>query len=85
MFARKLKLELETAGERRPVPLAWLEQFFLRDFTGYSAFDETLPAGDGMLEAGYRVSEAEVLAQFETWLRGRRMIDTGTELRLATD
>ena len=85
MFARKLKLELETAGERQPVPRAWLEQFFLRDFTGYSAFDETLPAGDGMLEAGFRVNEAEVRAQFEKWLRGRRMIDAGTELRLATD
>ncbi len=82
MFARKLKLELETAGERRPVPHAWLEQFFLRDFTGYSAFDETLPAGDGMLEAGYRVNESEVRAQFEKWLRGRKMIDAETELRL---
>lgn len=84
MFARKLILELEAGGERKPVPHAWLEQFFLRDFTGHSAFDETLPAGDGILEAGYRVSEVDVQAQFERWLRGRKMIPPETGLRLSS-
>lgn len=80
MFARKLELILVgPAGERRPVPMAWLEQFFLRDFTGSSAFDETLPVADGVLETGLEVDAGEVRAQLEKWLRGRKMIgpDTG--------
>ncbi len=80
MFARKLKLALRTEGAESPVPAAWLEQFFLRDFTGSSAFDETLPAGDGVLEAGLGVDPAEVKAQFERWLRGRKMIPASAEL-----
>ncbi len=81
MFARKLELLLVTAtGERRPVPLAWMEQFFLRDFTGSSALDETLPVADGVLETGLGVDAGEVRARFEQWLRGRRMISPETEL-----
>ncbi len=77
MFARKLRIEL-TGEERRPVPREWLEQFFLRDFTGSSAFDETLPAGDGVLEAGLRVDAERVRSELERWLRGRKMIGAGT-------
>ena len=76
MFARKLRL----AVDERPVPKAWLDQFFMRDFTGSSAFDETLPVGDGELEVGLGVDAAEVKVQFEKWLRGRKMIPEGTEL-----
>lgn len=76
---------LVTAGERRPAPLGWMEQFFLRDFTGYSAFDETLPAADGVLEAGFRVDAAEVQAQFERWLRGRKMISADTALEITAE
>ncbi len=83
MFARKLELLLVSAtGERRPVPLAWMEQFFLRDFTGAAAFDETLPVADGVLETGLAVDAAVVRARLEQWLRGRRMIPAETELRV---
>lgn len=80
MFAQKLSLTLEEGGTATPVPKAWLDQFFMRNFTGYSAFDETLPASDGVLEASFRVEAGEVKAQFEKWLRGRKMIPAGTEL-----
>ncbi|HEX8983830.1 MAG TPA: hypothetical protein VF767_00295 [Bryobacteraceae bacterium] len=80
MFAQKLSLTLEAEGTAAPVPKAWLDQFFMRNFTGYSAFDETLPAADGVLEAGLGVEAGEVKAQFETWLRGRKMIPAGTQL-----
>lgn len=83
MFARKLRLDLRAPGGALvPVPQAWLDQFFLRDFTGHSAFDETLPAADGLLEAGFAVDPAGVQRQFETWLRGRKMIPPETELLL---
>ncbi len=78
MFAQRLSLTVDGA----PVPKAWLDQFFMRNFTGYSAFDETLPAADGVLEAGLRVDAGEVKAQFEKWLRGRKMIPAGVELQV---
>ncbi len=81
MFARKISLTLvDPAGARKPVPLAWMEQFFLRDFTGSSAFDETLPASDGVLEAGLQVDAETARAGLEKWLKGRRMI--GPETRV---
>ena len=80
MFARRLKLTLRTEGGAAPAPKAWLDQFFLRDFTGSSAFDETLPAQDGVLEAGFGVDAQEVRCQFERWLRGRKTIPPGTQL-----
>lgn len=80
MFARKLKLTLASGGAETPVPKDWLDHFFMRYFTGYSAFDETLPAGDGELEAGLGVDAAEVKSRFEQWLRGRKMIPPETEL-----
>ena len=83
MFARKLKITLRSEGGESPVPKGWMDQFFMRGFTGYSAFDETLPAEDGVLEAGLGVSEEAVKNQFEKWLRGRKMIPPGTELRVS--
>jgi hypothetical protein len=77
-----LSLRLVRGGDSGPVPKAWLDQFFMRSFTGFSAFDQTLPAGDGVLEAGLDVDTAEVGRQFEKWLRGRKMIDADTELRV---
>jgi hypothetical protein len=84
MFLRKMRLTLAGPGrEPTPVPRAWLDQFFMRDFTGYGAFDETLPAGDGELEASLRVSPEDVKTQFEKWLRGRKMIPPETVLVVA--
>jgi hypothetical protein len=80
MFAQRLELTLVDNGTAKPVPKAWLDQFFMRNFTGYGAFDETLPVADGLLEAGFAVDAAEVKAQFEKWLRGRKMISAASEL-----
>lgn len=40
----------------------------MRSFTGRSAFDETLPAGDGRLEATFRVDLEALRADMEDWL-----------------
>ncbi len=80
MFAQKLKLSLRSGGAEEAVPKAWLDQFFMRNFTGYSAFDDTLPVADGLLEAGTAVELDQIKAQFEKWLRGRKMIAAETEL-----
>jgi hypothetical protein len=52
MYARKLTAEMTIGAERRPVPLDWLDSFCMRNFTGSAEFDDTLPKGEGLLEAG---------------------------------
>ena len=85
MFAKRLWLILREGREERAVPKAWLDQFFMRNFTGYGAFDETLPVGDGELEAGSSVEVEEVRRRFEEWLRGRKMISPGCRLEVISD
>ena len=82
MFARKLRLELVEAGASRPAPKDWLDQFFMRNFIGLSAFDETLVTGEGRLEVGIDVEPAVVQEYFEKWLRGRKLIGDGTRLQV---
>ncbi len=82
MFARRLRLSLLRAEQVSAVPAAWLDQFFMRDFTGYHDFDETLVVGEGLLEAGSSVSPAAVEQRFEQWLHGRKMISPDTRLRV---
>ena len=36
-------------------PLAWLDSFCMRSFTGREAFDETLPVADGEMEVSFQV------------------------------
>ncbi|MCS6953966.1 MAG: hypothetical protein RMK57_04820 [Bryobacterales bacterium] len=83
MFALRLMLVLESPQGERPVPQAWLEQFFLRDFTGYRAFDETLPVADGVVEASRAVRPEEAAERLQDWLRSRRLIDRQTRVRVA--
>ena len=60
MYARKLRAETTIAGERKPVPLEWLDSFCMRNFTRSVEFDDTLPTGEGRLEAGLRVDPARL-------------------------
>lgn len=71
MFARKLKVDVVIGGERRPCPLAWLDAFAMRNFTGSAEFDDTLPTGDGALEAGFRVAPERLAAALSDWLTRR--------------
>jgi hypothetical protein len=70
MYARKLHAEI--VGESRlPVPLDWLDSFCMRNFTGSGEFDDTLPIGDGQLEAGLRVEPARLAAAMSEWFTKR--------------
>ncbi len=71
MFARKLQVDVVIKGERRPCPLDWLDSFCMRNFTGAEEFDETLPTGDGRLEASLRVDPARFAAALAEWLTKR--------------
>jgi hypothetical protein len=71
MYARKLRAEIVIGGERRPAPLDWLDSFCMRNFTGSAEFDDTLPTGEGLLEAGLRVEPARLAAAMGEWFTKR--------------
>ena len=69
MFSRRIHVEYEADGERYPAPLKWLDSFSMRNFTNAQIFDDTLPAADGVLEAGIRVPLAELQSAMQDWFR----------------
>jgi hypothetical protein len=70
MFLRRLKIEsVTTAGERRLCPVQWIDNFAMRNFTNDAIFDDTLPVGDGLLEAGFRVPLEGLRDAMEDWFR----------------
>jgi hypothetical protein len=82
LFARKFRLELVEGESVRAAPKEWLDQFFMRNFIGLSAFDETLVTGDGEMEGGLAVGPSELKEHFERWLRGRKLIGSETQLEV---
>jgi len=58
-------------NEARPCPLEWLDGFFMRNFTGSAEFDDTLPMGEGRIEAGARVDPAKLSQALAVWLNQR--------------
>lgn len=71
MYARKLAAEIVIGGERRPMPLDWLDSFCMRNFTGSAEFDDTLPLAEGRLEAGLRVQPERLAAAMSEWFTKR--------------
>jgi len=71
VYAKKLKVSIVVDGERRPCPLEWLDAFCMRNFTGSAEFDDTLPLGEGRLEAGSRVEPAKLADALSAWLTQR--------------
>jgi hypothetical protein len=71
MFARKLRVEMSVGAERKPVPFEWLDRFCMRNFTGAAEFDDTLPTGEGQMEAGLRVDPARLASSMSEWFTKR--------------
>jgi len=71
MYARKLKVDIVIGGERRPCPLDWLDNFCMRNFTNAAEFDDTLPTGEGTMEASFRVDPDRLAAALSAWLTQR--------------
>jgi hypothetical protein len=71
VYGRKLKVEIVVDGERRPMPLDWLDSFCMRNFTGSAEFDDTLPVGDGRLEAGRHVDPTRLAQAMSDWFTKR--------------
>jgi hypothetical protein len=71
MYARKWIVEVEVDGERRPCPLDWLDSFCMRNFTNAPEFDDTLPAGEGRMEASFCVDPERFARALAEWLTRR--------------
>jgi hypothetical protein len=71
MYARKLEATIVIGVERRSMPLDWLDSFCMRNFTGSAEFDDTLPIGEGRLEAGLKVEPERLAAAMSDWFTKR--------------
>ncbi len=70
MFATLLAVKrIDGMGERHDCPIRWIDSFAMRNFTNDAIFDDTLPRGDGRLEAGFRVPLDRLTAAMEDWFR----------------
>jgi hypothetical protein len=85
MFLRKLKVEYIRGGEAAEFapaacPVHWIDNFAMRNFTNDAIFDDTLPAGDGLIEVGLRVPEDRLQLAMEDWFRRKGYLKPGDRL-----
>jgi len=85
MFARKLRVEYESAGQRQSCPMKWLDNFAMRNFTNDPAFDDTLPVADGVLEVGARVPLDRLRTEMEDWFRRKNYLQKEAKLVIAEE
>ena len=87
MFLRKLRVEFErapgpdsTVPAVAPCPIHWIDNFAMRNFTNDAVFDDTMPAGDGLLEVGIRVPLDRLTASMDDWFRRKGYLKPGDRL-----
>jgi hypothetical protein len=83
MFVRKLSIErVDAAGGRHTCPIRWIDNFAMRNFTNDAVFDDTLPIGDGLLEAGHRVPLERLQPAMEDWFRRKSYLKADERLEI---
>lgn len=83
MFARKVRVErVDAEGCAHPCPIAWIDNFAMRNFTNDAIFDDTLPVGDGLLEVGFRVPIDRLQSAMEDWFRRKGYLKAGEQLQI---
>jgi hypothetical protein len=84
MFARRISIQrIDATDGRHPCPIGWIDSFAMRNFTNDAVFDDTLPAGDGVLEAGSRVPLERLQPAMEDWFRRKGYLKAGERLEVA--
>jgi hypothetical protein len=71
VYAQKFHVDVLIRGQRRACPLEWLDQFCMRNFTNSAEFDDTLPVGDGEIEASYRLTPQRFSEGLGAWITQR--------------
>jgi len=70
MFVRRISIQrVDASGALHACPIRWIDNFAMRNFTNDPVFDDTLPAADGLLEAGHRVPIDRLQTAMEDWFR----------------
>ncbi len=83
MFARRISVErIDAAGTRHLCPIRQIDNFAMRNFTNDAVFDDTFPAGDGVLEAGYRVPLDRLQTAMEDWFRRKGYLQADERLEV---
>ncbi len=81
MFQRKVTVEyISEAGQPRPCPIHWIDNFAMRNFTNDAVFDDTLPLHDGLLEIGNRVPLDRLQLAMEDWFRRKSYLKSSDSL-----
>jgi hypothetical protein len=84
MFVRRLSIQrIDASGTRHPCPIRWIDSFAMRNFTNDAVFDDTLPAADGLLEAGNRVPLDRLRPAMEDWFRRKGYLQPEEGLEIA--
>jgi hypothetical protein len=83
MFERRISIErIDAAGARHACPIRQIDSFAMRNFTNDAVFDDTFPAGDGMLEAGHRVPIEQLKVAMEDWFRRKGYLKADERLEV---
>lgn len=83
MFARRISIQrIDASGAANPCPIRQIDTFAMRNFTNDPVFDDTLPAADGLLEAGHRVPLDRLQAAMEDWFRRKSYLKPGERLEV---
>ena len=84
MFVRRISIvRVDAAGAESPCPIRWIDNFAMRNFTNDAVFDDTLPAADGLLEAGHRVPLERLQPAMDDWFRRKGYLQPGERLQVA--
>ena len=83
MFARRISIQrIDASGAGHPCPIRQIDNFAMRNFTNDPVFDDTLPAADGLLEAGHRVPLDRLQTAMEDWFRRKGYLPKDSHLLL---
>jgi hypothetical protein len=84
MFVRRINIHrVDANGVESPCPIHWIDNFAMRNFTNDAVFDDTLPIGDGLMEAGHRVPLERLGPAMEDWFRRKGYLKVGEKLRVS--
>ena len=82
MFVRRISVvRVDAEGGDSPCPIRWIDNFAMRNFTNDAVFDDTLPVGDGLLEAGNHVPLERLAVAMEDWFRRKGYLKADERLR----
>jgi hypothetical protein len=85
MFARRIRVNYENNGMTAPCEIKWIDSFSMRSFTNASAFDDTLPIADGLMEIGTKVPLDQLRDAMEDWFRRKSYLPKGARLVLTEE